>query len=115
MADADAPMADANISSFMAITGSGDSAAAAFWLDAAGGNVELAVGNFLDGNSGGAPAPQSDADVAAALHAQETEHEVRAPDSVKRGRLMGDFPGGDEDSADGYTPGAMAFDDDEDA
>jgi len=114
MADADAPMADANISSFMAITGSGDAAAAAFWLDAAGGNVELAVGNFLDGNSGGAPAPQSDADVAAALHAQETEHEVRAPDSVKRGRLMGDFPGGDEDSADGYTPGAMAFDDDED-
>jgi len=33
------------------------------------------------------------------------EHEVRAPDSVKRGRLLADFPGGDDDE-DAYTPGA---------
>ena len=108
--------ADAAIASFMAITGSADENTARFWVDAAGGNVELAVGNFLDGNNaggGGAPPPQDDAAVAAALHAREMEHEVRAPDSVKRGRLLADFPGADDDEA-AYTPGAGAFDDDED-
>ena len=107
--------ADAAIASFMAITGSADENTARFWVDAAGGNVELAVGNFLDGNNnpGGAAPPQDDAAVAAALHAREMEHEVRAPDSVKRGRLLADFPGADDDE-DAYTPGAGAFDDDED-
>ena len=107
--------ADAAIASFMAITGSADENTARFWVDAAGGNVELAVGNFLDGNNagGGAAPPPDDAAVAAALHAREMEHEVRAPDSVKRGRLLADFPGADDDE-DAYTPGAGAFDDDED-
>ena len=41
------------------------------------------------------------------------EHEVRAPDSVKRGRLLADFPGADDDE-DAYTPGAGAFDDEDD-
>ena len=107
--------ADAAIASFMAITGSADENTARFWVDAAGGNVELAVGNFLDGNNAGggaAPPPQDDAAVAAALHAREMEHEVRAG-LVKRGRLLADFPGADDDE-DAYTPGAGAFDDDED-
>ena len=34
--------ADAAIASFMAITGSADENTARFWVDAAGGNVELA-------------------------------------------------------------------------
>ena len=55
--------ADAAIASFMAITGSADENTARFWVDAAGGNVELAVGNFLDGNNAGgggaAPPPRA--------------------------------------------------------
>ena len=57
--------ADAAIASFMAITGSSDENTARFWVDAAGGNVELAVGNFLNGNNAGggaAPPPQDDSE-----------------------------------------------------
>ena len=56
--------ADAAIASFMAITGSSDENTARFWVDAAGGNVELAVSNFLDGNNagGGAAPPQDDSE-----------------------------------------------------
>ena len=57
--------ADAAIASFMAITGSSDENTARFWVDAAGGKVELAVGNFLNGNNAGggaAPPPQDDSE-----------------------------------------------------
>ena len=50
---------------FMAITGSSDENTARFWVDAAGGNVELAVSNFLNGNNAGggaAPPPQDDSE-----------------------------------------------------
>merc|ERR1712216_240352 len=44
--------AEAAIASFMAITGSSEENTARFWVDTAGGNVELSVSNFLDGNNG---------------------------------------------------------------
>ncbi|KAH8062784.1 ubiquitin binding protein [Aureococcus anophagefferens] len=43
---------DDNLTNFMAITGA-DANAAQFYVEAAGGNVELAVANFFDGGGGG--------------------------------------------------------------
>ena len=44
--------ANENLANFMAFTGA-DANAAQFHLDAAGGNLEVAVANFLDGGMGG--------------------------------------------------------------
>ena len=57
--------ADAAIASFMAITGSSDENTARFWVDAAGGNVELAA-------AGNPPQRQQEAAPRRQMHSQRS-------------------------------------------
>ena len=80
--------ADAAIASFMAITGSTTRTRRASGSTPRAAAVGLrAIFGWQQG-AAAPPATKDDAAVAAALHAREMEHEVRAPDSVKRGRLL---------------------------
>jgi len=89
-------MADEATANFMAFTGCADPSTASFYLDAAGGNLEMAVGNFMDQGGGGGggggfgaaaaadaampDATAGDAEMAAALAAEHaTEHECVRP------------------------------------
>jgi UBX domain-containing protein 7 len=83
---------DEEVSHFMAVTGSADPAQAATYLEMSGGDLETAVGLFIEHNHGGGGGlgdvggTANDADMAAAMAPQD----VRAPDATRTMRLMDD-------------------------
>lgn len=82
---------DEQVSQFMSFTGSADPAQAASYLEMSGGNLETAVGLFMEhnqgGSGGGGMGGAHDSAMAAAAMAP---HEVRAPDATRTMRLMDD-------------------------
>lgn len=79
---------DELISQFMAFTGSSDTAKAASYLEMSAGNVETAVGLFLEHEGGGGGGGAA----AAAAGGGGMVGDVRAPDATRTMRLMDDGP-----------------------
>jgi UBX domain-containing protein 7 len=83
---------DEEVSHFMAVTGSADPDQAATYLEMSGGDLETAVGLFMEHNHGGGGGlgglggTANDADMAAAMAPQD----IRAPDATRTMRLMDD-------------------------
>lgn len=83
---------DELISQFLAFTGSSDTAKAASYLEMSAGNVETAVGLFLEhagGSGGGGAAGGALGGAAAAAGGMD---DIRAPDATRTMRLMDDGP-----------------------
>jgi hypothetical protein len=74
-------MDDELISQFLAFTGRADTSKAASYLEMCGGNVETAVGMFLEHQGGGGGGASG-----------MPENQVRAPDATRTMRLMDDGP-----------------------
>eukprot|EP00980_Cylindrotheca_fusiformis_P011906 scaffold2830_cov131-Cylindrotheca_fusiformis.AAC.27 len=85
-------MNDELISQFLAFTGSADTSKATSYLEMSGGNVETAVGLFLEHQGGGGGAAVNGGAAAAAGGGPMMENEVRAPDATRTMRLMDDGP-----------------------
>ena len=78
---------DGTISSFLAITGISDVTQASSYLEMSGGDLETAVGLYLEHNAAGS------ANAGAGAGAGGTGIDgVRAPDAVQRDRLVEDIP-----------------------
>lgn len=86
---------DEQVSQFMSVTGSADPAQAASYLEMSGGNLETAVGLYMEHNLGGGGGgvgggmsgiEANNSAAAAAL----APHEIRAPDATRTMRLMDD-------------------------
>lgn len=98
MAEADSSDNDEKVSQFMAFTGCADPSRATSYLEMSGGNVETAVGLFMEHEAGsghggiGGSAPGGVA--AAAGPDRMSEDVVRAPDETRTMRLMDDNPFG---------------------
>ncbi|CAB9505822.1 UBX domain-containing protein 7 [Seminavis robusta] len=88
---------DEEVSQFMAVTGSADPEQATNYLEMSGGDLETAVGLYMEhnmggggasaGGMGGMDAGSGDAQMAAAMASQQ---DVRAPDATRTMRLMDD-------------------------
>lgn len=86
---------DELISQFLAFTGSSDTAKAASYLEMSAGNVETAVGLFLEhagGGGGGGGAAGGGFMGGGAAAAAEGMDDIRAPDATRTMRLMDDGP-----------------------
>lgn len=81
-------MDDELISQFLAFTGSADTSKAASYLEMSGGNVETAVGLFLEHQGGGAAGAAGGGGGGGAM----MQNEIRAPDATRTMRLMDDGP-----------------------
>lgn len=94
-------MADNNddiVSQFMAFSGCADASQAASYLEMSGGNLETAVGLYMEHQGGGAGASGGGEDA------------VRAPDATQRMQLMDDHHGGLLHPAAGALPAALRMD-----
>ena len=89
---ADGGISDELVSQFMAFTGSSDTDRAISYLEMSNGNVETAVGLFLEhqGGGGGGGAMGGGADASAGFGGGGGD-DVRAPDATQSMRLMDDF------------------------
>lgn len=86
-------MSDEQVSQFMSFTGSADPAQAASYLEMSGGNLETAVGLFMEhqgggGGFGGGAGMDAGNDAAAA--AAVAPQDIRAPDATRTDRLIDD-------------------------
>ena len=83
------------ISQFLAFTGSADTERAASYLEMSGGNVETAVGLYMEHQgAGGAGAGGGGGELGGFDIPPDTE--IRAPDATRTMRLMDDTSGGGE-------------------
>ena len=79
---------DELVSQFMAFTGSADPSQAASYIEMSGGNLETAVGLYMEHQGGGGGGPGG------AAGGGGMDDQVRAPDATRSMRLMDDFGGG---------------------
>ncbi|VEU41188.1 unnamed protein product [Pseudo-nitzschia multistriata] len=86
---------DESVSQFMAFTGSGDAERAQMYLEMSGGDLETAVGLFLEhGGGGGSGGASPGAPPLGSTGGLGGSGDVRAPDATQTMRLMDDGPGG---------------------
>lgn len=91
---------DDQVAQFMSIMGISDTSTAVSFLEMSGGNLEMAIGLFMEhgaGSGGGSGVSDSgvgmdDDDTAAIAAAAGADHEVRAPDPTRSIRLMDEGP-----------------------
>jgi hypothetical protein len=98
-AGANAGNADEIVSQFMSFTGSADPARAASYLEMSSGDLETAVGLYMEHEQsvtgmGGGGGAGGDGGAAAGMGAQPGLDEIRAPDATQTMRLMDDHMGG---------------------
>mmetsp|Transcript_26621 Transcript_26621/g.37496 ORF Transcript_26621/g.37496 Transcript_26621/m.37496 type:complete len:511 (-) Transcript_26621:247-1779(-) len=90
------PPSDEMVSQFLAFTGSADPTNAASYLEMSGGNLETAVGLFMEhqtgGGGGGGDAAAGAGLADPSLMAAAASPQVRAPDATRTMRLMDDTP-----------------------
>lgn len=92
-------MSDEQVSQFMSFTGSADPAQAASYLEMSGGNIETAVGLFMEHQGGGGIAVSGGAGGAGAgvggglAEGTIPPEDIRAPDATRTMRLMDDEVG----------------------
>jgi hypothetical protein len=111
---ADSGISDELVSQFMAFTGSSDTDRAISYLEMSNGNVETAVGLFLEHQGGGGGDPMMGGDMAAASGGFAVGGRgpdgVRAPDATQTMRLMDDLgPAGPMMMGGGGMPPYMAL------
>lgn len=82
---------DETISSFLAITGISDVTQATSYLEMSGGDLETAVGLYLEHNAAGNQGTANSARGADAMAPIDVDG-IRAPDAVQRDRLVEDVP-----------------------
>ena len=88
---------DEMVSQFMAFTGSADAERANMYLEMSGGNLETAVGLFMEHQGGGAAGGSSSSPHGGAMGGGSMgtgDDTVRAPDATQTMRLMDDGPRG---------------------
>jgi UBX domain-containing protein 7 len=88
---------DELVSQFLAFTGSADTDQAASYLEMSGGNLETAVGLYMEHQAGGGAgtgAGGGSASAGAAIGGGLMGDDVRAPDATRSMRLMDDSYGG---------------------
>jgi len=85
---------DEMVSQFMAFTGSADAERASMYLEMSGGNLETAVGLFMEHQGGGGGPPSGSGAASGGGGMGAGEDIVRAPDATQTMRLMDDGPHG---------------------
>jgi len=90
MSEAGASANDELVSQFMAFTGSADPERAKSYLEMSAGNLETAVGLFMEHEQGGGDIGGSGGVATAASAGPGFEDNVRAPDATRSMRLMDD-------------------------
>ncbi len=85
---------DEMVSQFMAFTGSADAERASMYLEMSGGNLETAVGLFMEHQGGGGGPSSGSGGGSSGGGMGAGEDAVRAPDATQTMRLMDDGPHG---------------------
>mmetsp|Transcript_59138 Transcript_59138/g.120550 ORF Transcript_59138/g.120550 Transcript_59138/m.120550 type:complete len:518 (+) Transcript_59138:302-1855(+) len=88
---------DEQVSQFMAFTGSSDANSASAYLEMSGGNLETAVGLYMEHNGGGGAGGRGVPGASASSSRDSfsgPNDDVRAPDATQTMRLMDDGPRG---------------------
>lgn len=83
---------DEMVSQFMAFTGSADAERASMYLEMSGGNLETAVGLFMEHQGGGGGGGSSSPGFGGASSMGAGDDNIRAPDATQTMRLMDDTP-----------------------